>query len=124
MNPSSSSDSPFPASSGASGAAGSSGSSSLSGSGGTATGGMTGAGLSASMEDAADAAHGTVRRMAQKAHEAVDRLEETLGSGSERVMDWQQEYGDMAREQVRSSPLAAVGIAFAVGLLFGRVFMR
>lgn len=120
MNPSSSSDSPFPASSGTTGSSGGLGSS------GSATGGMTGAGLSASasLDEAADAAHGTVRRMAQKAHEAVDRLEETLGSGSERVMDWQQEYGDMAREQVRSNPLAAVGMAFLAGLLFGKLFMR
>ncbi len=73
---------------------------------------------------AEDAMEGGVHRMAQKAHEAVDRLEQTLGAGSERMMDWQQEYGDMAREQVRASPLAAVGIAFGVGILFSKLFMR
>lgn len=114
MNPSSSSESPFPASSGASSAAGSTAS----------TVRAAGERLSESMDDATDAAHGTVRRVAQKAHEAVDRIEETVGSGRDRMLDWQQEYGDMAREQVRASPLAALGIAFAVGLLFGRVFMR
>lgn len=64
---------------------------------------------------------GTVRRVAQKAHEAVDKLEQTLGSGSERVMSWQQEYGEMAREQVRANPLAVVAGAFAIGWLFGKI---
>lgn len=67
---------------------------------------------------------GTVQRMAQRAHEAVDRLEQTVSTGSERMIGWQQEYGDMAREQVRASPLAAVGVAFAVGIIFSKLFMR
>ncbi|HMA09175.1 MAG TPA: hypothetical protein VKP68_14975 [Ramlibacter sp.] len=66
-------------------------------------------------------ADGTVHRVAQKAHEAVDKLEQTLGSGSEKVMNWQQEYGEMAREQVRSNPLAVVAAAFAVGFLFAKL---
>ncbi len=118
------SDSPFPASAGA-GASSSTGvgnpglGSALGGSA-TSTGGMTGLGTASSRAEM----EGTVQRMAQKAHEAVDRLEQTLGAGSERVMDWQQEYGDMAREQVRASPLAAVGIAFGVGIIFSKLFMR
>jgi ElaB/YqjD/DUF883 family membrane-anchored ribosome-binding protein len=67
---------------------------------------------------------GTVQRLAQRAHEAVDRLEQTMSTGSERMMGWQQEYGDMAREQVRTNPLAAVGVAFAVGIIFSKLFMR
>ena len=67
---------------------------------------------------------GTVQRLAQRAHEAVDRLEQTLGSSTDTVMGWQQEYGDMAREQVRANPLAAVGVAFAVGIVFSKLFMR
>jgi len=67
---------------------------------------------------------GTVQRLAQKAHEAVDRLEQTIGTGSEKMMGMQQEYGDMAREQVRNNPLAAVGVAFAVGIVFSKLFMR
>lgn len=65
-----------------------------------------------------------VRRVAQKAHEAVDKLEQTIGSSSERMMGWQQEYGDMARDQVRANPLAALGIAFGVGIIFSKLFMR
>ena len=40
---------------------------------------------------------GTVHRVAQKAHETVDRLEQTLGSSTDRMMSWQQEYGEQAR---------------------------
>lgn len=65
-----------------------------------------------------------VRRMAQSLHEAVDSLEQKLGSSSERVMNMQQEYGDMAREQVRANPLAALGVAFAAGFVFAKIFSR
>ncbi|WP_332813210.1 hypothetical protein [Ramlibacter sp.] len=67
---------------------------------------------------------GRVHRMAQSAHDAVDRLEQTLSSGSDRMMGWQQEYGEMTREQVRANPLAAIGVAFAVGVIFSKLFMR
>lgn len=119
MNPSSASESPFPAS-GAS--AGTTSGTYASTADTHARGGATPSG--SSYEGAATQAHATVQRMARAAHEAVDRLEQTLGSGSDRVMGWQQEYGDMAREQVRSNPLAAVGIAFGVGILFSKLFMR
>jgi ElaB/YqjD/DUF883 family membrane-anchored ribosome-binding protein len=64
----------------------------------------------------------TVHRFAQKVHEAVDTLEQKLGQSSEKVMGLQQEYGDMAREQVRANPLAALGTAFAVGFIFAKLF--
>ncbi len=67
---------------------------------------------------------GRVHRVAQSAHDAVDRLEQTLSSGSDRMMGWQQEYGEMTREQVRENPLAAIGVAFAVGIIFSKLFMR
>ncbi len=119
MNPSSASDSPFPASGTSAGAT----SGTYAGVADSSTG-SSAASSGMSHEGAAAQAHATVQRMARAAHEAVDRLEQTLGAGSERVMDWQQEYGDMAREQVRSNPLAAVGIAFGVGILFSKLFMR
>ena len=62
-----------------------------------------------------------VRRMAQSLHEAVDSLEQKIGSGSERVMGLQEEYGTMAREQVRANPLAALGVAFAAGFVIARI---
>ncbi len=64
----------------------------------------------------------SVHRLAQKVHEAVDTLEQKIGLGSDKVMSLQSEYGDMAREQVRANPLAAVGIAFAAGYIFAKVF--
>jgi ElaB/YqjD/DUF883 family membrane-anchored ribosome-binding protein len=63
-----------------------------------------------------------VHRVAQKVHEAVDTLEHKIGAGSEKVMSLQQEYGEMAREQVRANPLVAVGAAFAVGYVFAKLF--
>ena len=63
----------------------------------------------------------TVQKVAQKAHQTVDKIEQTLGSGSQKVMDWQQEYGELAREQVRANPLTVVAGAFAVGFLFAKL---
>lgn len=57
----------------------------------------------------------------QRIHEAVDSLEQRIGTGSEKVMSMQQEYGEAAREQVRANPLAAVGIAFAVGFVLAKI---
>jgi ElaB/YqjD/DUF883 family membrane-anchored ribosome-binding protein len=80
---------------------------------------------SSSMDDTSMSGDsGTVRRVAQKAHESVDRLEQMLGSSTEKVMGMQEEYGEMAREQVRANPLAALGVAFAVGIVFSKLFMR
>lgn len=62
-----------------------------------------------------------VRKIAQSLHEAVDTLEQKIGAGSERVMGLQEEYGNLAREQVRNNPLAALGVAFAVGFLIAKV---
>ncbi|MFD0667186.1 hypothetical protein ACT80S_05675 [Ramlibacter sp. MAHUQ-53] len=103
------SESPFPASGASAGA-------------GTATTGLGGMGLAGGAAEVD--AQGRVQRVAQKAHEAVDRMEQAIGVGSERMMDWQQEWSESAREQVRASPLAAVGVAFVAGILFNKLFMR
>jgi ElaB/YqjD/DUF883 family membrane-anchored ribosome-binding protein len=78
----------------------------------TASSGLNGSGT---------ASDGTVRRVAQKAHEAVATLAQTLDSSSEKVMNWHQEYGDMAREQVRANPLAVVAGAFVVGFVLAKL---
>jgi hypothetical protein len=62
-----------------------------------------------------------VRRIAQSLHEAVDTLEQRIGEGSERVLGLQEEYGNMAREQVKNSPLAALGVAFAAGFIIAKI---
>ncbi len=82
---------------------------------GTSSSALNGVGSSVTDTD------GTVRRVAQKAHEAVDKIEQTIGTSGEKVMGWQQEYGQMARDQVRANPLAVVAGAFAVGWLFAKI---
>ena len=67
---------------------------------------------------------GTVHRVAQKAHEAVDKFEQSVSAGSEKVTGWQQQYGETWRTQVKANPLTAVGIAFAAGILFSRILGR
>jgi ElaB/YqjD/DUF883 family membrane-anchored ribosome-binding protein len=62
-----------------------------------------------------------VHRVAQKAHETVDKLEQSVSTGSEKVMSMQEEYGSYAREQIKMHPLSTVVGAFALGLLIGRV---
>lgn len=64
----------------------------------------------------------SVHRAAQRVHEAVDTLEQKISAGSDKVMGWQQEYGDLARDQVRANPLIALGAAFAVGFIFAKLF--
>jgi ElaB/YqjD/DUF883 family membrane-anchored ribosome-binding protein len=65
---------------------------------------------------------GKVHRMAQAAHEAVDKLEQSLGAGSEKVLNLHQEYGDLAREQIKANPLAVVAGAFAAGFILAKIF--
>jgi ElaB/YqjD/DUF883 family membrane-anchored ribosome-binding protein len=62
-----------------------------------------------------------VHKVAQTLHEAVDTLEQKIGQGSEKVMGLQEEYGNMAREQVRANPLAALGVAFAAGFIIAKI---
>jgi ElaB/YqjD/DUF883 family membrane-anchored ribosome-binding protein len=62
-----------------------------------------------------------VHRVAQRAHETVDKLEQTVATSSERVMTMQEEYGSYAREQIRMHPLSTVAGAFAIGLLLGKI---
>ena len=62
-----------------------------------------------------------VRKVAQTLHEAVDTLEQKIEQGSEKVMGSYEEYGTMAREQVRANPLAALGVAFAAGFIIAKI---
>ena len=62
-----------------------------------------------------------VQRVADKAHQAVDSVAQTLNTSAERVIGWQDEYGEMAREQIRANPLAVVFGAFAIGYVFAKL---
>ena len=78
---------------------------------------MNGPGATASLNGAGNVVH----RVAQKAHETVDKLEHTVATGSERVISIQEEYGSYAREQIKAHPLSTVAGAFALGLLLGKI---
>lgn len=65
--------------------------------------------------------NGVVHRVAQKAHQTVDKLEQTVATGSEKVTSLQEEYGAYAREQIKAHPLSTVAGAFAIGLLLGKI---
>jgi ElaB/YqjD/DUF883 family membrane-anchored ribosome-binding protein len=94
-----------------------------------------------------DAAHGggaasaddVIRRIAQSAHETIDRLAEGVaprvnrlqervsGAGeslqmrADRAREVTDEWAESLRCTVRERPLAAVGVALAVGLLVARL---
>lgn len=70
---------------------------------------------------AAASAANVVQRVAQKAHDTVDKLEQSVTTGSEKVMTLQEEYGSYAREHIKAHPLSTVAGAFAIGLLLGKV---
>jgi ElaB/YqjD/DUF883 family membrane-anchored ribosome-binding protein len=65
--------------------------------------------------------NGTIHRVAQKAHDTVDRLEQSVSTGSDKVMSMQEEYGSYAREQIKAHPLSTVAGAFVFGLLLGKI---
>ena len=62
-----------------------------------------------------------VQKVADKAQAAVDTVAQSLTSGADRMMSWQQEYGDMAREQIRQNPLMVVAGAFALGYVLAKI---
>ena len=64
---------------------------------------------------------GTINRVAQKAHETVDKLEQTVSATGDRVMSMQEEYGSYARDHIKAHPLSTVAGAFAIGLLLGKI---
>jgi ElaB/YqjD/DUF883 family membrane-anchored ribosome-binding protein len=66
-------------------------------------------------------AQAQVQRVAEKAHAAVDSVAQSISSGTDRMMSWQQEYGELAREQVRQNPLMVVAGAFALGWVIAKI---
>jgi ElaB/YqjD/DUF883 family membrane-anchored ribosome-binding protein len=62
-----------------------------------------------------------VQRVAEKAHAAVDSVAQSISSSTDRMMSWQQEYGEVAREQIRENPLMVVAGAFALGYVLAKI---
>lgn len=51
----------------------------------------------------------------------MDQLGQKLGPLGERAKQLQQEYGQKAGEQVRARPMAALGVAVAVGVVLSKL---
>jgi ElaB/YqjD/DUF883 family membrane-anchored ribosome-binding protein len=66
-------------------------------------------------------AQAQVQRVADKAHAAVDTVAQSISSGTDRMMTWQQEYGELARDQIRENPLMVVAGAFALGYVLAKI---
>lgn len=80
------------------------------------------------IERVAESAHRVVDQLAGKAGPAVDRLRSTvtgardsMGQRLSELSHTREEWMDSARESVRRNPLAAVGLAAAVGYLLARL---
>lgn len=80
-------------------------------------------------ENVKEAARPVVERVATGAHHAVDNIAgaandavDAISAQSGKMKDLQDRLADDCREYVREHPLMAVGIAFATGVLFNRLF--
>jgi ElaB/YqjD/DUF883 family membrane-anchored ribosome-binding protein len=74
----------------------------------------------------AQSAHETIDRLAETAAPHVNRLQESLSGEAlhqraDDAREWRDEWTESLRCTVRENPLAAVGVALAVGLLIARL---
>ncbi|MGH8193685.1 MAG: DUF883 domain-containing protein [Woeseiaceae bacterium] len=82
-------------------------------------------------EQAADSAHSTVDRVAEKAAKAEEHLRDVAATSEERLREKGAEARvateramDHIRQYTKDNPLAAAGIAFAAGLVLSRLLSR
>ena len=74
----------------------------------------------------AQSAHETIDRLAESAAPHVNRLQESLSGDvlhqrADDMREWRDEWTESLRCTVRDNPLAAVGVALAVGVLIARL---
>jgi ElaB/YqjD/DUF883 family membrane-anchored ribosome-binding protein len=74
----------------------------------------------------AQSAHETIDRLAESAAPHVNRLQENLSGDvlhqrADDMREWRDEWTESLRCTVRENPLAAVGVALAVGVLIARL---
>ncbi|MBN8481265.1 MAG: hypothetical protein J0L88_06690 [Xanthomonadales bacterium] len=74
--------------------------------------------------DGIDEATRTASRFGERLRANGAVLQEELGDAGERLAEGAKRIGDIAAEQIRAHPLAAFGIAFAVGVLTTRMLRR
>ena len=77
---------------------------------------------------AADTSDRTVDRLSSRAHDAVDQVASTVNSATDRLAAKGDEFARMAddslagvRDYAREQPVMALGIAFAIGCVVGRL---
>jgi ElaB/YqjD/DUF883 family membrane-anchored ribosome-binding protein len=75
---------------------------------------------SAGLGRLSETAQQTMGRVTEAASQAASRL----GERSRELYDMQDEYVETARSYVRQHPIAAIGIAIAVGLVISRLTSR
>ncbi len=74
----------------------------------------------------AQSAHETIDRLVESAAPHVNRLQESLSGDAlhqrtDDMREWRDEWTESLRTTVRDNPLAAVGVALAVGVLIARL---
>lgn len=80
------------------------------------------------IEKVAEPAHSAVNRVSSSAHQGVDKVASTVQAAAgkvdqqaRRVREIPHQAADHARDYVRIRPLQAIGAAFAIGWLMGRL---
>ena len=74
--------------------------------------------------DGIDEAARTASRFSQRLRANSEVLQDELGDAGERIADGAKRIGDIAAEQIRAHPLAAFGVAFAIGVVATRLLRR
>lgn len=87
--------------------------------------------MQGSQSDVADTANSRLDRLSDTAHETVDRFStaasqaaERLSAKSEELLAAKDELVETTRSYVKEHPIAAVGIALAVGMVLSRILRR
>jgi ElaB/YqjD/DUF883 family membrane-anchored ribosome-binding protein len=80
------------------------------------------------MDRMTQGAHQTVDRLAERAAPAMDRMQQAaeragdmMGEKFDEFSTMQEEWMESMREQVRTRPLAVLGVAVLAGLVLGRM---
>lgn len=86
----------------------------------------TSSGAHQAIDKVSDASRPVVRHLTENAHQAVDRvagaasqLKERLLIGGGQLKDAQARFSAERRTQIRENPIAAVGLAFGIGIALG-----
>ncbi len=76
------------------------------------------------ISDGIDEVSRKASRFSERLRENGSALNEELSAAGERFGNGAKRFGEVASEQIRAHPLAAVGIAVAAGVLMSRLMRR